>query len=64
MIYPVCPKCGNHSFSLEELNVKKSTFKLLGVCCESCGAVVGIKEFFDNGTLIYKLAKKLNVDLD
>jgi predicted nucleic-acid-binding Zn-ribbon protein len=60
---PKCPKCGCTLFSLEELSVQKSDFRIFGVCCSACGAVVGVKEFYDNGDLIHKLARRLNVDL-
>jgi len=64
MALPKCPSCNNRTFSLEELSLQKSAYKLYGVCCTSCGAVVGTQEYFNIGTLIHKLAKKLRVNLD
>jgi uncharacterized Zn finger protein len=60
---PSCPKCGNSTFSLEELKVKKSNFQVLGVCCSSCGSVVGIQEPLNISSLIMKLAKGLNISI-
>lgn len=59
-----CPKCSNHSFEMKENTPKDSAFKLLFVQCASCGTVVGVQEYFNVSSLIYKLAKKLGASLD
>jgi hypothetical protein len=61
---PSCPKCSGTSFSLEELKVQKSAYRIFGVCCTHCGAVVGTQDYYNIGSLIHNLAKKLNVNLD
>ena len=34
------------------------------VRCQWCKTVVGVLEYYNNGSLIFKLAKKLNVNVD
>lgn len=63
MATPKCPKCENTSFSLEELNIDKSEYILYGVCCKSCGTVVGTHEYFNISTLVKNLGKALKIDI-
>jgi len=64
MALSTCPKCSSHSFELKETEVSHSKHKLYFVQCSLCGCVISTQEFFNISTLIYKLAKKLNVNLD
>ncbi len=41
----------------------KSNYKLLYVQCADCGAVVGVMDYHNVGTLLGKLAKRLGFDL-
>ncbi len=59
-----CPKCGNTSFEVAENTPKKANYRIWFIQCTSCGAVVGAMEYAHIGKLIYKLAEKLNIDLD
>ncbi len=59
-----CPKCGSTFFEMEEGKIQGSKFRLLFIQCGSCGTVVGVQELFNISNLIYKLAKKLNINLD
>lgn len=63
MAIPKCPKCENITFTLEELKIEKSNYRIYGVCCKKCGTVVGTEEFYNVGTLVKNLAKKLNVNI-
>lgn len=63
MATPKCPKCDNSSFVLEELKVDKSSYKLWGICCSLCGAVVGTHEHYNIGVLLFKMAKALNINI-
>jgi hypothetical protein len=58
-----CPKCASSSFELENFTPRNSEFKLSFVQCSSCGAVVGVLDYYNIGQLIHDLAKKLNVHL-
>ena len=59
-----CPKCENRNFEVVEETPTNSNFKLEFVRCSSCKTVVGVVEFFNNGHLLHKLAKALNINLD
>lgn len=59
-----CPKCEKTSFEVVEETPSKSNFKLEFVRCSYCKMVVGVLEYFNNGELLYKLARKLNINLD
>ncbi|MDO9536433.1 MAG: hypothetical protein Q7J85_14160 [Bacillota bacterium] len=53
-----CPKCDNHSFEMVEAEPKNCRFKVMFVQCSSCGAVVGVMDFFNLSTLIHELNDK------
>jgi hypothetical protein len=63
MSTPNCPLCKGTTFELKEIKVKNSNFRLNGICCSHCGAVLSVAEFFNVTHLIKKLAEKLNVDI-
>lgn len=63
MAIPRCPKCDSSRFSLEKLNVEKSEYQLLGVCCASCGAIISVQESHNTTFLLFKIAKALNIPL-
>jgi translation initiation factor 2 beta subunit (eIF-2beta)/eIF-5 len=50
-------------FEVVEKEPTHSNFKLLFVQCSSCGAVVGVLDHYNIGSLIHDLAEKLNVEL-
>ncbi len=56
-----CPKCDGTTFEMKEGKVEKSVFRLMFVQCKSCGAVVGVTEYFNTSGMLQKLAKKLGV---
>lgn len=66
-----CPKCSNHLFEIQETEPSKSAYKLMFVQCSSCGAVVGVLDFFNIGAKLTKqdealkrIAQKLGVHVD
>jgi transcription elongation factor Elf1 len=61
---PKCPKCEHTRFAIKSFDPIDSRYKLVAVYCAACGAVIGITEYDDNGALIRKLAKRLNIRLD
>jgi hypothetical protein len=64
MATPKCPCCSHTSFELVEIKIATASYRTHAVCCSSCGAVVGVQEFFNIGALIHKLADKLHVRLE
>ncbi len=58
-----CPKCESTSFEITEGKVAHATFRMLFVQCASCGAVVGVTEFFNVNASLQKIAKTLGVTL-
>jgi uncharacterized Zn finger protein len=64
MAMSTCPKCPNSSFELVENTPRHSEFKLSFIQCSSCGAVVGVLDYYNIGQLIHDLAKKLRVNID
>lgn len=65
MALPTCPKpdCNSHLFSTQILEPSGSAFKLFAVCCSRCGAVVGVMDYYNLGSMLVKLGKKLGVDV-
>jgi hypothetical protein len=59
MAYSKCPKCDNGYFEVTENSPSKSNFKLLFVQCSSCGSVVGTMDYWNIGTLVKELEKKV-----
>lgn len=60
MAWSTCPKCNSHSFEMVENTPTKSNFKLMFVQCSSCGAVVGIMDYYNIGQRINELEKKID----
>lgn len=59
-----CPHCQKTGFEAITEEPKGSNFKVIFVRCQWCKTVVGTLEYFNCGSLIYKLADKLNITLD
>ena len=64
MATPCCPKCGNHNFEIQEIKVRDANFRTNAINCSSCGAVIGIQEYFNINVRLCKLAEKLRINLD
>lgn len=60
MAWSTCPKCDNHSFELVEDTPIGSAFKLMFVQCTSCGAVVGVMDYYNIGQRMNELEKKID----
>ena len=54
-----CPKCGKHSFEIDENTPSSSNYVLTFVQCASCGTVVGAMDYHNIGDLLYKVLGKL-----
>ncbi|AQX86124.1 hypothetical protein ATB97_19325 [Elizabethkingia bruuniana] len=59
-----CPKCENSRFEMVEDAPEGSNFKMMFIRCTSCKTVIGVGDYYNIGTLIHELARKLNVRLD
>ncbi|WP_434462847.1 hypothetical protein ACMV5L_10355 [Serratia plymuthica] len=64
MAATTCPKCPSRFFEMKETKVTGSSYRLLFVQCSACGAAISVQEYHNLGALIYKLAKKLGLNLD
>ncbi|MGN6196936.1 MAG: hypothetical protein ACTHOB_18490 [Ginsengibacter sp.] len=62
MAYSKCPKCENGFFEVSENSPSKSNFKLMFVQCSKCGTVVGTMDYWNIGTLLKDLEKKVGFD--
>jgi hypothetical protein len=60
MALPTCAKCGSHTFEIQEHSPLNSAFKVLLVNCTICGAVVGARDYYNNGALLLEQNKVLN----
>ncbi|MCV2359645.1 hypothetical protein LNV08_11760 [Paucibacter sp. TC2R-5] len=63
MALSTCPKCPSHAFEMKEAEPNGSKFKLMFVQCASCGAVVGVTDYFNTSSLLDKIADKLGIRL-
>jgi len=59
-----CPSCSNNEFEQVYETPVNAEYELIFVRCTSCKAVVGVIDYYNIGTLIKKLATKLEIDLD
>jgi transcription initiation factor IIE alpha subunit len=60
MAISTCQKCNNHSFELMEQTPLRSNYKLYFVQCSSCGAVVGVRGYYDSGTLVTQQKREID----
>jgi predicted nucleic-acid-binding Zn-ribbon protein len=63
MAYSKCPKCENSSFEMVEQTPKGSAFKLMFVQCALCNTVVGVMDYYNIGSVLRELARKIGVTL-
>ncbi len=59
-----CSNCQKSGFEISEEEPRGSAFKIMFIRCQWCKTVVGTTEYYNVGSLIHKLAKKLNINLD
>lgn len=59
-----CPKCEKSFFELIEDTPTNSNFKFMYLRCSSCKTIITAVDYLHTGTLIKKLAKGLNINLD
>lgn len=54
-----CPvsECGSTSFELKTFEPHGSSYKLSAIQCRTCGAIVGVMDYFNIGNLVHQLAK-------
>lgn len=61
MAITTCPKCPSTYFELKEAKVSGSRYRTFFVQCSSCGAAIGIKDYFNEAELLVKICKKLGI---
>jgi hypothetical protein len=61
MAVSTCPKCDSTSFEAKEHSPHGSNFKYQFIQCASCGAVVGVMDYFNIGGMLQTLATKLRI---
>ena len=60
MAYSKCPKCESTYFEVVEKEPSKSNYKLIFVQCSTCGCVVGTMDYFNIGSRIKDVEKKID----
>ncbi len=63
MATATCPKCDSRRFELSTAEPKGAKYKMTFVQCSSCGAVVGVTDYYSVPSLLEKIADKLGVRL-
>lgn len=63
MAISTCPKCESRQFEIQLTEPRGSAFKFYFIQCASCGAVVGVTDFYNTASLLETLAKKLGIKL-
>lgn len=58
-----CPKCDSTRFELAQSEPNGSRFKVNFIQCASCGAVVGVMDYYSVPSLLEKIAAKLGFKL-
>ena len=58
-----CPRtdCNGTSFRLERIEPTGSVNALQAICCSTCGAVVGVMDYWAVGSIVKKIADHLGV---
>ena len=56
-----CPRCESTDFEMEKAEPKGSRFKMMFIQCASCGAVVGVTDYFDISALLDQIARRLGI---
>lgn len=60
MARSTCPKCDSHNFELVENCPSESNFKFMFVQCVSCGAVVGVMDYYNIGAKLKTIEAKID----
>ncbi len=60
MAISMCPKCSSSSFEVKIQSPSGSNYKVAFIQCRSCGCVVGAQEYYNVGTLVKDLEKKVD----
>lgn len=63
MARSTCPKCDNTRFEVKVVTPNGSNFKLQFVQCSVCGAVVGVLERLNLGSLLILICRQLGIRL-
>ena len=63
MARPKCPKCDHTRFESTLISPKNGNFKMLAVHCAKCGAIVGMADCHDVGSVVQCLAEGLNISI-
>ncbi|OSZ21153.1 hypothetical protein BVZ25_20710 [Klebsiella quasipneumoniae] len=61
MATTTCPKCSSTRFEMKETVVSGSRYRLMFIQCASCGAAVGVQDYFNAGELLTRICKKLGI---
>jgi len=61
MAMSTCAKCGGHFFEMKENEPTGSQFKIMFIQCSGCGGVVGVTEYFNIGSKLLAIEKKLGI---
>ncbi|MDD2422264.1 MAG: hypothetical protein PHC60_08740 [Heliobacteriaceae bacterium] len=60
MAWSTCAKCGKSNFEMVEATPRNSAFKLLYVQCAICGAVAGVMDYVNPGSLLQLLGNEVD----
>lgn len=61
-----CPResCNGRTFEAKKLDhIQGSNYKHIAIQCSTCGAVVGVMDYWNIGSLLHSLAEKLHVKI-
>jgi hypothetical protein len=61
MALSTCIKCGANNFEATVKEPRGSNFKVQFIQCGACGGVVGVMDYYNIGSLLLTLAKKLGL---
>lgn len=61
MATSTCPKCTSTKFELKTSEIEGARFNVNLIQCASCGAVVGVVDYYNVPNLLEKLAVRLGV---
>ena len=58
-----CAKCESRRFEMKEAEPETSKYKVMFIQCASCGAVVGVVDYYNVPSLLGKIGRKMGINI-
>ena len=55
-----CGHCNSIGTRLEEISPAGGQYKMMAICCSSCGAILGVTNYFNSGVIVKGMEKTVD----